>query len=228
MQDRQRHDPTQGGRSPEERGDEARYGEPEVERGGLGYGHSDTGASSAGPGGQHRGFGRGEYGHARHRGELGELGRSSVYGQPPGESGPYPGRPVKRQTMAEPSHGRMGPKGYTRSDERIQEFICERLAQYHWLDVHEVSVAVAGGEVMLEGSVPDRRMKYEIEDVAAGCWGVREVDNRLHVTAPQAAPMARREGPARAQPAPLAELEPGQWRGSARPASARALGRMAR
>lgn len=164
------------------------------DQGGRGYGYSESGASSAGPGGQQRGFGRGEYGHSRHRGELGEVGRSSVYGQPPGASGPYPGRPVLRETVGELSHQRRGPKGYRRSDARIQEFICERLVHYHWLDVSEVSVAVQDGEVSLDGTVPERRMKYEIEDVAAGCWGVRDVHNRIHVLhrqGPEAPPSER-------------------------------------
>jgi hypothetical protein len=179
-----------------------------ADQGGRGYGYSESGASSAGPGGQQRGFGRGGYGHARHRGELGEVGRSSVYGQPPGASGPYPGRPVLRETIGELSHQRRGPKGYRRSDARIQEFICERLVRYHWLDVSEVSVAVQDGEVSLEGTVPERRMKHEIEDVAAGCWGVREVHNRIHVLA--------RPGPEQTEPG----MSPGEWPGSARPAAA--------
>lgn len=178
---------------------------------GLGYGDVETGAAWAGPGGQQRGFGRGEYGHPRHRGQLGDVGRSAVYGQPTDPRDPYPGRPVERETSGEPSHRRKGPKGYRRSDERIQEFICERLVRYHWLDLREVSVAVRDGEVSLEGTVPERRMKYAIEDVAAGCWGVGEVVNRLRVSTPEA-------------PAGDGGEEPGQWPGSARPAAARAAG----
>ena len=81
---------------------------------------------------------------------------------------------------------RQGPRGYQRSDERIREFICERLTQHHDLDVHDVSVEVRDGCVTLEGTVPERRMKYQIEDAADHTWGVKDVDNRLRVGSPSA------------------------------------------
>ncbi len=74
-----------------------------------------------------------------------------------------------------------GPKGYTRSDERIREDVCERLAYAFDLDVSEVSVAVREACVRLEGSVPERWMKHEIEDLAASCVWVRDVDNLVRV-----------------------------------------------
>ena len=75
-----------------------------------------------------------------------------------------------------------GPKGWQRSDERIHEDVCERLAGEPGIDPSEVTVEVAGGNVMLSGSVPDRGMKYRIEDIVDGCTGVRDVDNRLRVS----------------------------------------------
>ena len=74
-----------------------------------------------------------------------------------------------------------GPKGYQRSDERIREDICERLWHDSRVDVGEVSVDVKGGVVSLEGSVPERRMKHVIEDTAASCRGVKDVENRIRV-----------------------------------------------
>ncbi|MEK6349433.1 MAG: BON domain-containing protein [Burkholderia sp.] len=74
-----------------------------------------------------------------------------------------------------------GPKGYTRSDERIREDVCERLAYAIDIDVSEVSVAVEAGCVRLEGTVPERWMKHEIEDLADSCVWVRDVDNRVRV-----------------------------------------------
>lgn len=71
-----------------------------------------------------------------------------------------------------------GPKGYTRSDERIREDVCERFAYAFDLDV---SVAVREACVRLEGSVPERWMKHEIEDLAASCVWVRDVDNQVRV-----------------------------------------------
>ncbi|MBO7870535.1 BON domain-containing protein [Burkholderia pseudomallei] len=76
---------------------------------------------------------------------------------------------------------RQGPKGYTRSDERIREDICERLAYAFDLDVSDVSVEVNGGRVELQGTVPERWMKHEIEDIADNCMCVRDVDNRVRV-----------------------------------------------
>lgn len=76
---------------------------------------------------------------------------------------------------------RQGPRGYTRSDERIREHICERLARHHILEVSDVEVAVNEGCVTLEGTVPDRYMKHAIEDTADNCWGVKDVDNRIRV-----------------------------------------------
>ena len=79
---------------------------------------------------------------------------------------------------------RRGPKNYERSDERIHEDICERLVADHRLEVEDVSVHVERGVVRLEGTVPVRRMKHEIEDIAAYCPGVNEVENRIRVKQP--------------------------------------------
>ena len=76
---------------------------------------------------------------------------------------------------------RPGPKGYHRSDERIREDVCERLWHDARLDVGEVSVNVSGGVVTLEGTVPERRMKHAIEDLAASCRGVKDVENRIRI-----------------------------------------------
>ncbi|SHH41827.1 BON domain-containing protein [Pollutimonas bauzanensis] len=75
---------------------------------------------------------------------------------------------------------RIQPKGYTRSDERVREDICEQLS-HSGLDVSDVSVSVAEGKVTLEGTVKDRRVKHAIEDYADDCIGVKDVDNRITV-----------------------------------------------
>lgn len=77
-------------------------------------------------------------------------------------------------------HG-TAPKGYVRADERICEEISEALMCTHYIDSSEVTVSVREGKVILEGSVPDRRMKHAIEDIADRCPGVQDVDNRLRV-----------------------------------------------
>ncbi|KWF81107.1 transporter [Burkholderia diffusa] len=76
---------------------------------------------------------------------------------------------------------RRGPKGYTRSDERIREDVCERLARALDIDVSDVSVQVRDGRVELDGTVPSRWMKHDIEDIADSCMWVRDVENRVRV-----------------------------------------------
>ncbi|RQR34318.1 MULTISPECIES: BON domain-containing protein [unclassified Burkholderia] len=76
---------------------------------------------------------------------------------------------------------RSGPKGYTRTDERIREDVCERLTYALDIDVSDVTVQVHDGCVELDGTVPSRWMKYDIEDIADGCMCVRDVENRVRV-----------------------------------------------
>jgi hypothetical protein len=80
-----------------------------------------------------------------------------------------------------------GPKGYVRSDERILENVNERLEEHGDLDASDISVAVSGGEVTLEGTVEDRQSKRLAEDLAHAVSGVRDVQNRLGVQARSAA-----------------------------------------
>ncbi|PLP97272.1 RNA-binding protein [Cupriavidus pauculus] len=77
---------------------------------------------------------------------------------------------------------RTGPKGYQRSDERIREDLCERLAMSGRVDVREVEVSVASGVVTLSGTVQDRQQKYRIEDMAEEVFGVKDVHNQIRVT----------------------------------------------
>jgi hypothetical protein len=49
------------------------------------------------------------------------------------------------------------------------------------IDASEVTVEVHEGKVTLEGTVPERWMKHTIEDIADGCWGVQDVENRIRV-----------------------------------------------
>jgi hypothetical protein len=72
-----------------------------------------------------------------------------------------------------------GPKGYTRSDDRIKEDVSERLEQHPEIDASEIEVSVAGGEVTLEGSVEDRRQKRMAEEAIENLTGVKDVHNRL-------------------------------------------------
>lgn len=76
---------------------------------------------------------------------------------------------------------RHAPRGYTRTDERIRDQICERLTFTSGLDVSEVSVDVDKGKVTLSGTVHERSQKYAIEDMADNTFGVTEVENNIKV-----------------------------------------------
>jgi osmotically-inducible protein OsmY len=77
--------------------------------------------------------------------------------------------------------GVRGPKGYKRTDARIREELCEGLTQRDDIDASDVSIDVLNGHVTLMGTVPVRQMKYRIEDFAADCTGVVEVDNQIRM-----------------------------------------------
>ena len=74
-----------------------------------------------------------------------------------------------------------GPKNYTRSDARILEDVNDRLTEDHQVDAGEIEVAVAQGEVTLNGTVASRAMKRRAEDVADDVSGVKHTQNNLRV-----------------------------------------------
>jgi hypothetical protein len=86
-----------------------------------------------------------------------------------------------RSTNQQGRSRRRGPKGYTRSDDRIKEDICEQLMQSAHIDASEITIEVQSGRVMLEGTVPERRMKHAIEDLADSVAGVSDVENKIRV-----------------------------------------------
>jgi hypothetical protein len=87
-----------------------------------------------------------------------------------------------------------GPRGYQRSDARVQEQVCERLWLHGQLDATGITVQVRDGLVALAGTVDSRWAKHEAEDVAWSVPGVVEVDNALKVA---------RRASAAAQPAAM-------------------------
>jgi len=126
------------------------------------YGRSESRRSS-------RGHERGPfYGSLSFRAYGGRLGG---YGEPP--SGEY--------DDARDRHFRRGPKGYVRSDARIEEEIAASLWKAWQIDSSDVSLQVKGGNVFLSGTVPERWMKYDIENTVDECPGVREIDNQIRV-----------------------------------------------
>ncbi len=75
----------------------------------------------------------------------------------------------------------IGPRGYRRSDERIQEDVCMRLAQHGQIDARDIQVNVEQGQVTLTGTVDNRRMKRITEAAVDAIPGVVDVHNRLHI-----------------------------------------------
>jgi osmotically-inducible protein OsmY len=75
-----------------------------------------------------------------------------------------------------------GPKGYQRSDERIQEDINDRLSDDDSVDASDIEVKVEKGEVTLSGKVSDRNAKRRAEDVVEMISGVKNVENRIRVS----------------------------------------------
>jgi len=72
-----------------------------------------------------------------------------------------------------------GPKGYSRSDDRIRDDVCERLTYDPDIDASDVTVTVSQGEVTLAGEVEDRRAKRRAEDIIEEVSGVRDIHNQL-------------------------------------------------
>jgi osmotically-inducible protein OsmY len=75
----------------------------------------------------------------------------------------------------------VGPEGYQRSDERIQEEVNEYLMWHGDIDASKMRVKVEKGEVTLEGTVSDRWQKQMASDAAHEVRGVKDVHNRLRI-----------------------------------------------
>jgi hypothetical protein len=111
----------------------------------------------------------------------GIRGYGSEFGRGTSEFG---GGPGFGDTQRESTRGRFtgrGPKGYTRSDDRIREDVSDRLEQHGEIDASEIEVRVASGEVTLTGTVDDRRAKRLAEDIIESCPGVKQVHNQIRV-----------------------------------------------
>jgi osmotically-inducible protein OsmY len=77
-----------------------------------------------------------------------------------------------------------GPKGYKKSDERIQEEVCEALYHDPLVDASDIEVTVTDGCVYLRGTVDSRRTKREAESCVEHLNGVEDVQNELRVQGP--------------------------------------------
>jgi hypothetical protein len=91
-------------------------------------------------------------------------------------------------------HRGKGPKGYTRSDERIREEVSDRLMFDADIDASEIEIEVRNGEVTLRGTVDRRETKRAVEDIAECVQGVREVQNQLRISGNGRADTGRESG----------------------------------
>lgn len=97
----------------------------------------------------------------------------------PAASGPQFATAAFRTPRADRPFAGVAPKGYVRSDARIREDVCDTIMQDGTVDVSDVEVACASGEVTLTGTVPDRWSKRQLEQLVEACLGVRDVRNNL-------------------------------------------------
>ncbi len=79
-------------------------------------------------------------------------------------------------------HRGKGPKGYTRSDDRIKDDVNDRLSDDTNVDASDIEVMVEACDVTLTGTVKSRWEKRQAEDLAESISGVKNVENRLRVT----------------------------------------------
>jgi osmotically-inducible protein OsmY len=137
-------------------------------------------------------YGRTEYDRpgAGSTGYRGEMGYGTRYGGGYTDMSGTAGEPYTRrgggygigETGRRADFAGRGPKGYQRSDTRIYEDVCDRLADAPDIDASDIEVNVDKGEVRLSGTVPDREDKRRTEDIIENISGVREVHNNLRVS----------------------------------------------
>lgn len=86
------------------------------------------------------------------------------------------------------SYAGRGPRGYKRSDARVQDDVSDQLEQDHFVDASDIDVTVHEGLVTLAGTVASREQKRRAEDCAADVRGVQDVSNQLRLRRPDQAP----------------------------------------
>ncbi|WP_232337567.1 BON domain-containing protein [Deinococcus arboris] len=142
---------------------------------GMAYGGRDGGLGQQGRGGW-----------SNDQGQMGSdrLGNDRSSGQLWGQGADYGGAGMSGGSGGQQSYRGRGPKGYTRSDDRIREAVNDALEDHHGLDASEIEVQVKDGEVTLTGTVSDRMQKRIAEDCLDGLRGVKDIHNQLRVQAP--------------------------------------------
>ncbi|MEY4510774.1 MAG: hypothetical protein RLZZ450_2896 [Pseudomonadota bacterium] len=148
-------------------------------------GHDDSRQGYSQDSGYAQSGGHRQEGGSQHQAGASGYGPSRAHSDGRGHEGGGPGtqRFSGQTAYGQPGRGRFygrTPQGYTRSDERIREDVCDRLSHGHF-DPSEVTVKVEQGVVTLEGFIASRSDKFHAEEVADAVMGVKDVDNRLRV-----------------------------------------------
>jgi hypothetical protein len=162
--------------------DQVWSGRGRFDEGEIGHPRSGSASQPYAPGGYgRRVYGQDQYGWIEYDEPryVASLYRGERFGE-----GPYREHEWERSKERPGLFARVyarGPKGYTRSDERIQDDISERLWRAEYIDSSEVTVAVENGVVKLTGTVPERWMRHAIEDVVDSCMGVQDLENNIRV-----------------------------------------------
>jgi hypothetical protein len=89
--------------------------------------------------------------------------------------------PEPRRVDLRPGQGRFFEHEGQRSNEQIQEEICERLRTHPDVDARDIHVRVAEGMVTLTGSVESKHQRRVADLIAEDALGTERVKNELHV-----------------------------------------------
>jgi hypothetical protein len=158
------------------------------EYGSSGYGNFSQGGRESGgygtQGGQQSNWGRSqEFGDRDFERGMGRWGSDGGRGTFEREDrGPFQRLGDKFREMT--GMQMRGPKGYKRSDDRVSDEVCERIAR-SGVDAENVEVKVQAGEVTLTGTVRNRQEKWRLEELAEDVFGVQDVHNNLRVSREQ-------------------------------------------
>jgi osmotically-inducible protein OsmY len=90
-------------------------------------------------------------------------------------------RNYKNSLLNEPARNfeGVGPKGYKRPDDRIQEEICDLLMKDKDIDASDIEVKVRNGTVLLSGTVSSRMDKLAAEMAIENIMGVEDIQNNI-------------------------------------------------
>lgn len=113
----------------------------------------------------------------------GELNWEEQY-KTDGEARNYRGKLARNNsnyTFSEYDYSGFGPRGYTRSDARIQDEVSELLSRDHYIDASDIVVAVENHIVKLSGTVRQREDRVEAEMLAESVIGVDDIQNDITV-----------------------------------------------